>query len=107
MRFNKRKTFGGNEYVCDIFADSKNDVLIVDKIEGYYGLSQYKEDVCRDFILDSLKEVNQSPYYGVNLYNKNEVENEIKESIEYLQEKINKLELSREVNNIINKAYED
>lgn len=105
MRFNKRKCFGGNEYICDIFADSKNNVLIVNKIRGTYG-SKTDKDVCREFILNSLIEVNQSPFYNVNLSNKNEVENEIDEAIEYLQEKINKLELSREVNNIINKIYE-
>lgn len=106
MRFTKRRCFGGNEYVCDIFADSKNNVLIVNKIRGAYG-SKTDKDVCREFILNSLIEVNQSPFYNVNLSNKNEVENEIDEAIEFLQEKINKLELSREVNNIINKIYED
>lgn len=106
MRFNKRKCFGGNEYICDIFADSKNGILIVNKIRGSYG-SKGDKDVCREFILNSLTEVNQSPFYNVNLSDKNEVENEINESIEYLQEKINKLELSREVNNMINKIYED
>lgn len=106
MRFTKRRCFGGNEYVCDIFADSKNNVLIINKIEGSYGLKDDK-DVCREFILNSLKEVNQSPYYEVDLYDNNKIENDIDEAIEYLQERINKLELSREVNNIINKIYED
>lgn len=106
MRFNKRRCFGGNEYVCDIFADSKNNVLIINKIEGSYGLKDDK-DVCREFILNSLKEVNQSPYYEVDLYDNNKIENDIDEAIEYLQERINKLELSREVNNIINKIYEN
>lgn len=106
MRFTKRRCFGSNEYICDIFADSKNNVLIINKIEGSYGLKDDK-DICREFILNSLKEVNQSPYYEVDLYDNNKIENDIDEAIEYLQERINKLELSREVNNIINKIYED
>lgn len=106
MRFTKRRCFGDKEYVCDIFADSKNNVLIINQIEGSYGLKDDK-DICREFILNSLKEVNQSPYYEVDLYDNNKIENNIDEAIEYLQERINKLELSREVNNIINKIYED
>ena len=80
MRFDKRRVLGGCEYKCDIFADSKNDVLIINKIEGYYGLKDDK-DVCREFILNSLKEVNQSPYYEVNLYDNIQINSEINEAI--------------------------
>lgn len=106
MRFDKRRVLGGCEYKCDIFADSKNDVLIINKIEGYYGLKDDK-DVCREFILNSLKEVNQSPYYEVNLYDNIQINSEINEAIEYLMDKVKKLEVASEVNNIINKVYED
>lgn len=94
-----------NIYVIFLLTQ-KNNVLIINKIEGSYGLKDDK-DICREFILNSLKEVNQNPYYEVDLYDNNKIENDIDEAIEYLQERINKLELSREVNNIINKIYED
>lgn len=107
MRFDKRRVLGNAiEYICDIFADSKNDVLIINKIEGHYGLKDEK-DICREFILNSLKEVNQSPYYEVNLYDNTQINSEINEAIEYLMDKVKKLEVASEVNNIINKVYED
>lgn len=107
MRFFKRRVLGNAvEYVCDIFADSSNEVLIINKIEGSCGLKDDK-DVCREFILNSLKEVNQSPYYNINLYDNKLINSEIDEAIEYLMDKVNKLEVAREVNNIINKVYED
>lgn len=107
MRFYKKRILGNvNEYVCDIFADSDSEVLIVNSVEGSYGLKG-TEDICRDFILNSLKEVNQSPYYNVDLYDNTIINSEIDEAIEYLMDKVKKLEVAREVNNIINKVYED
>lgn len=107
MRFYKKRVLGNtNEYVCDIFADSDSEVLIINKIEGHYGLKDDK-DVCREFILNSLKEVNQSPYYSINLHDNKLINSEIDEAIEYLMDKAKKLEVAREVNNIINKVYED
>lgn len=107
MRFEKRMVLGNRtEYECDIFADSKNDVLIVNKVDGYYGL-KYDKDICREFIISSLKEVNQSPYYNVNDYDNKLINKEIDDAIEYLMDKVKKLEVAREVNNIINKVYED
>lgn len=107
MRFDKRQVLGNRmEYMCDIFADSSNDVLIVNKVQGSYGLRD-EEDICREFISHSLKEINQSPYYSVDLYNRDTIEDEISEAIIYLQEKIDRLKLAREVNNIINKVYEE
>ena len=107
MRFYKKRVLGNaNEYVCDIFADSDSEVLIVNKVEGHYGLKDEK-DICRDFILNSLKEVNQSPHYNVDLYDNTIINSEIDEAIEYLMDKVKKLEVAREVNSIINKVYED
>ena len=107
MRFVKRRILGNEiEYECDVFVDSKNDVLIVNKVSGNYGLKDEK-DICRELIASSLKEIKQSPYYSVDTYDNKAVNNEIDETISYLQDKINKLITIREVNNIINKSYED
>lgn len=106
MRFEKRRILGGCEYKCDIFADQENDILVVNKVEGSYGLKDEK-DVAREFIICSLKQVNQSPYYEVDLYDNTQINSEIDEAIECLMDKIKKLDVAREVNNIINKVYED
>lgn len=104
MRIEKRGIFNNINYVCDVFADSKNDVLIIDKVDGTFDLNlRTREDISRDIIMLTLREINESPYYTVNLYSKNAINKEIDEAIEYLENKLEKLKLVKEMNNIINK----
>lgn len=106
MRFEKRRVLGGCEYKCDIFADKENNIMIINKVEGSYGLKD-EEDIAREFIINSLKVINQSPYYSVDLYDNEKVKVEIDDAIKYLKENIDKLELARELNDIVNNVYDD